>query len=353
MNPFIRNKLDKKMNTGNSSQPAPANGNFNQQLSMMKKILSRSYIVALILFGLLYASTCVRQVSVQETGIVMRFGKIVRHRVEPGICIKMPWPIDKLITVRTRSVETIQAGFGADPQKVDEFERMYGPIDQLAQGTLSIPYIVTGDKNILHLLVLVNFQIKDPVTYVFDVGQPSKVLELLVQNVILDSVSGMEVDQLLVSGRIELRDLVADRLADLMKQHHLGLDILSVEIRNVRPPRSTIQAFNDVINAQEESREFVHQAEAYAMSVMPEAQAEALKMTTDAEAYKNRVLETARGEAGRFELLAAEYRKYPEVTRERLRQDVLAEVYPAITKYVLGPGSSEKPPANLRFLSEP
>lgn len=341
------------MNTSHSPQPTPLNSDFNHQLSMMKKILSRSYGIALILLGLLYVSTCVRQVKVQETGIVLRFGKIVRHHVDPGICIKMPWPIDKLITVKTRSVETIQAGFGADPQKVDDFERMYGPIEQMAQGTLSIPYIVTGDKNILHLLVLVNFMIKDPVTYLFDVGQPSKILELLVQNVILDSVSGMEVDQLLVSGRIELRDLVADRLADLMKQHRLGLDILSVEIRNVRPPRSTIHAFNDVINAQEESREIVHQAEAYAMSIMPEAHADALKMTTDAEAYKNRVLETARGEAGRFELLAAEYRNYPEVTRERLRQDVLAEVYPTITKYVLGPGSSGDLPANLRFLSAP
>jgi modulator of FtsH protease HflK len=340
------------MNTGNSSQTTPQGSDFTRQFSMLKKILSRSYVIALILLGLLYISTCVRQVEVQETGMVLRFGKIVRRHVDPGICIKMPWPIDKLVTVRTRSIETIQAGFGADPQKVEDFERMYGPIDQLSHGTLSIPYIVTGDKNILHLLVLVNYMINDPVAFMFDVDQPSKLLGLLVQSVILDVVSCMEVDQLLVSGRIELRDLVADRLSNLLEHNALGLDVLSVEIRNVRPPRSTIYAFNDVINAQEESREIVHQAEAYVRTILPEARAEALKKITDAEAYRNRTVESATGEAGRFELLAAEYQNHPEVTRERIRQDAIAEIYPAITKYVVGRTRAGKAPVNLRFLSE-
>lgn len=340
------------MNTGNLSQTTTPGSDFTRQFSMLKKILSRSYVIALMVFGLLYASTCIRQVRVQETGMVLRFGKIMRHHVDPGICIKMPWPIDTLVTVRTRSIETIQAGFGADQQKVDEFERMYGPIDQLSHGTLSIPYIVTGDKNILHLLVLVNYMINDPVTFMFDVDQPSKLLGLLVQSVILESVSCMEVDQLLVSGRIELRDLVADRLSNLLEQNTLGLDVMSVEIRNVRPPRSTIYAFNDVINAQEESREIVHQAEAYARTILPESRAEALKKITDAEAYRNRVIEAARGEAGRFELLAAEYQKHPEVTRERMRQDAVAEIYPVINKYVIGRTLAGNAPVNLRFLSE-
>ncbi len=324
---------------------------FSQQFTIVRKIVSRAYLIAAVILLLLYLSTCVRQVKVQETGVLLRFGKVVRPHIDPGICIKLPWPIDELVTVRTRSVETIQAGFGADPRQVDEFEQTYGPIDQLAHGTLTIPYIITGDKNILHLRVLVNYMIRDPVMYLFEVDDPSRLLGLMVQNVILKSVSSKTVDELLVSGRIELRDLVNRELTNLLKKNDLGLDILSVEIRNVRPPRTTIHAFNDVVNAREESREIVHQAEAYARRVIPEARAEAQKAVTDSEAYRNRVIETARGETGRFELLLAEYEKYPEVTRERLRQDVLSEVYPDLTKFILGRTADGHYPAKLRFLS--
>jgi modulator of FtsH protease HflK len=324
---------------------------FIQQFSVMKKILSRAYLIAAVILLLLYLSTCVRQVKVQETGLLLRLGKVVRSHIDPGICIKFPWPIDELVTVRTRSVETIQAGFGADPQQVEDFERAFGPIDQLAHGTLTVPYIITGDKNILHLRVLVNYMISDPAVYLFEISEPSRQLGLMVQKVILNSVSVKTVDELLVSGRIELRDLVVRELREFLKKNNLGVNIMSVEIRNVRPPRTTIHAFNDVTNAREESREIVHQAEAYARRIIPEARAEAQKAVTDAEAYRNRIIETAKGESGRFKLLLSEYEKYPDVTRERLRQDVLADVYPSLTKYILERNPDGSYPARLRVMS--
>lgn len=324
---------------------------FSPEKVLMRRILVRSGWIAAAILLALYLSTAVRQVKVQETGVLIRFGKIVRDPVDPGICIKWPWPVDRLETVRTRSIQTLQAGFGADPGKIKEFERTYGPVDQLSNGTLTIPYVITGDKNVLHLKVLVNYRINQPAVYRFHVSDGASQLALLTQQTILRYVSHANVDALLTSGKLELRDYINSSLNTTLERIRLGMEVVSVEVRNVRPPDSTTQAFKDVINAQEESREAVHQAESYSRRVLPEARAEAQQILSEANAYKTKTVESARGEAERFRLLAAEYAQYPGVTKERLRRESMETIFPQMTKYVIG-ASDEGPAANLRFVSK-
>ncbi len=325
---------------------------FDSQIRTLNRILSRAGVIAAVILVLLYLSTCIGQVRVQETGVLLRFGRVVRSHVDSGICVKFPWPVDRLVTVKTRSVETVQGGFGADPEQLDEFEKSYGPIDQLSQGTLAVPYIITGDKNILHMKVLINYRVSNPSVYLFGVSDPGSLLGMLIQNVILNCVSKTEVDQLLTSGKIELRDVLNRELSIYLKEIDLGVEILSSEIRNVRPPRTTTQAFKDVINAQEESRESIHQAESYAKRMIPEANAEAIQILSEAEAYRNRTVEAATGEARRFSLIAEEYSNYPALTRERLRQETVEQVFSKASKHILGPSKSGDLPARVRFLMD-
>ena len=96
---------------------APSLDEFSDQKEMLRSV--GKIVLIVILAGLLlgYGSTCFRQVKVQETGVLMRFGRVIQDRVDPGICLKMPWPIDRLITVKTQTIETKQAGFGISPDQ--------------------------------------------------------------------------------------------------------------------------------------------------------------------------------------------------------------------------------------------
>ena len=334
------------MNQGTGSDKQPK---FDKQFAMLKKIGRNALWVSCLIALFAYFSTSVKQVKVQETGILLRFGKVIQKRVDPGICVKFPWPIDKLVTVKTRSIETMQTGFGADKNRVDEFERSYGPLDQLTNGTLTIPYIITGDKNVLHLKVLISYQISDPVTYTFSITDGSRMMGLFTQSTILDYVSAAHVDDLLTSGKLDLRDYINDNLNKQLEKVDLGLQVVSVEVRNVRPPGYTSQAFKDVINAQEESREMIHQAESYSRRIAPEAIAEAQQVVIEAEAYRTKVVEGATGEAQRFQLLAKEYALYPKVTRERLLRESLETIFPSVRKYIVGE-TARGQAANLRFI---
>ena len=282
---------------------------FKQQLEFLKKVWKYFVLVIGLLLILLFLSTMVTQVKVQETGVLKRFGKVVRKRVEPGICIKFPWPIDRLDRVKTKSIRRARLGFGVDLSNLEAIEREQGAtIDQIRYGLLMVPYVLTGDKNIINIKVVVTYSISDPEQYLYAVYDSESIMKQVAQSIILKDISQMTVDDVLTTGKLELRSNIHRQLAEKCRELRLGLDIQSVEIKNVRPPKSTLSAFKDVINAQEESNELVHQAEAYRNRVIPEARADAKKILEEAIAYKQRKIAYAKGEAKRFELLVAEFR---------------------------------------------
>ena len=68
--------------------------------------------IVLAVLGLLALAlyTSVFRVDASEQGIVLRFGKHVRT-VEPGLQMKLPWPIENVYTVPVRKVQSLEFGF--------------------------------------------------------------------------------------------------------------------------------------------------------------------------------------------------------------------------------------------------
>ncbi|MBO6278615.1 MAG: protease modulator HflK, partial [Pseudomonas sp.] len=78
-----------------------------------------------------------------------------------------------------------------------------------------------------------------------------------------------------------------------------------------------------------------NQAEGYANGVVPEARGQAQRIIEDANGYRDEVVSRAKGEADRFTKLVAEYRKNPEVTRDRLYLDTMQEVFSNTSKVLV------------------
>jgi regulator of protease activity HflC (stomatin/prohibitin superfamily) len=58
--------------------------------------------------------------------------------------------------------------------------------------------------------------------------------------------------------------------------------------------------------------------------VVPKARGEAARILEESVAYRDQVIAAAEGEASRFTQVLAEYEKAPEVTRERLYEQLLS-----------------------------
>ena len=94
-------------------------------------------------------------------------------------------------------------------------------------------------------------------------------------------------------------------------------------------------AFDDVVAAREDKIRLQNEAERYALTIVPEARGQAEATIKAAEAYKEQVILTAEGEVVRFNKVYEEYKKNPEVVRERLHLDAMQNVYSKTSKIMI------------------
>src|SRR5690606_33067278 len=101
------------------------------------------------------------------------------------------------------------------------------------------------------------------------------------------------------------------------------------------------------IRAREDEQREKNQAETYANGVVPEARGQAQRLLEDGAGYRDEVVSRARGEAERFTKLVAEYRRAPDVTRERLYLETLQDVMSNTSKVLVTGKSGQN---NLLYL---
>ena len=69
--------------------------------------------------------------------------------------------------------------------------------------------------------------------------------------------------------------------------------------------------------------------------MIPEARGQAQRLREEANGYRDATISRAEGEADRFTKLVTEYRKAPEVTRQRLYLETMQEVLSNTSKVLL------------------
>ena len=70
-------------------------------------------------------------------------------------------------------------------------------------------------------------------------------------------------------------------------------------------------------------------------SQLPLARGEAARLTEAAEAFRETRVAQATGQANRFLAVLQEYRKAPDVTRQRLYLEAMEEILPGVTMFVV------------------
>ncbi|MBU2886663.1 FtsH protease activity modulator HflK [Gilvimarinus agarilyticus] len=178
--------------------------------------------------------------------------------------------------------------------------------------------MLTEDESIVELPLTVQYNVDDVKTYVLNVREPDVSLRHATDSALRHVVGSSELEEVLSAGREEIAAEVKSRLQEYLESYGTGIFVRSVNIQEARPPEQVRDAFDDVINAKEDEERLKNEAQAYANSVVPAARGQAQRMLEEAEAYKAEVVSRAEGESERFTNLLVEYKKAPEVTRQRL-----------------------------------
>ncbi|MGC9456899.1 MAG: FtsH protease activity modulator HflK [Halothiobacillaceae bacterium] len=246
---------------------------------------------------LVWLATGVYIVDEGQRGVVTQFGKY-KETSMPGPHWHLPYPIHEVQTV---------------------------DVDEYRDRRLRMP-VLTLDENIVEVSLATQFNINDPMPYLFNVRDPDSTLQDVMQSAMREVIGANNMDYVLTEGRVELVNLVRERMQELLDGYETGLQVQSVNLQDVQPPEAVQPAFEDAIRAREDEQRFISEALAYANRIVPQARGEAAQIVEQARGYRARVTLAAEGEASRFSALLAEYRRAPEVTRERLYIDAMTEV---------------------------
>ena len=285
----------------------------------MKKFLTFVVILAVIIF----IFTGLYTINPEEVGVIHRFGKYI-DTTEPGLHFKIPFGVDKLTKVKVKHVYKEEFGFRTLQSGV-----------QTKYSARSYDYesiMLTGDLNIADVEWIVQYRIKDPVKYLFNIRNAEETIRDLAESVTRQIVGDRSGDEVIVLSRKEIADEIQILLQQKLDDYEAGIGIYTINLQNVNPPERVKPAFNDVNSAKQEKERILNEAWQQYNKIIPEAKGKAKRTIEEAEGYAVNRVNRAEGDADRFIKMYNQYKKAKSITKKRLYLETMQKILPKVEK---------------------
>ena len=277
-------------------------------------------IVALAVVG--WMATGLYVVKPDEIGLNLVFGRYVGSS-QPGLNYNWPSPIGSIVKPRVTAVNTTDVGVGVNDTRTGRGD------------TSSL--MLTGDENIVYVDFAVQWQINPAraADYAFNIRNPQASVRAVAEAAMREVIGRRNIQLVLTTDRAAIEAEVKQLIQDVLNTYRSGVEVRLVQLQKVDPPGQVIEAFRDVQAARQDQDRLRNEAETYASRVVPEARGEAARIVQEAEAYRERVVAEANGQASRFTQVYDEYKKAPDVTRQRIYLETLEKVMGNIDKVII------------------
>ncbi|MEM1053485.1 MAG: protease modulator HflK [Pseudomonadota bacterium] len=222
-----------------------------------------------------------------EEATVTRFGGKYVSSYGPGTNLSWPYPVsivetENVVEIRTEDV----------PSKL----------------------ILTGDQNLVDLSYSVRWNINDLPLFQFQLADPIETVREAAETAMRSSVAEKTLDTVISGeGRADIQQNVQTRMQAILDGYGAGINVQGIDIDKTDPPESVVEAFNDVLAAQQDAE----------------------RELNGARRYSQRLLARAEGDAEQFNQIYEEYRLAPQVTRRRLYYETMEAVLSRTDKTVI------------------
>ena len=269
----------------------------------------------------LWLLTGVYIVGPDEVGVVRTFGEFTRV-TQSVLNWKFPAPIETANTPKVTEVKRIEIGFRSLKN---------GQYRTVEKESL----MLTGDENIVDAEMIVQYKIKDPVSYLFNIVEPELTVRQASEASLRTVVGRNKIDETLTTGKFAIQEETKLQLQAILDKYESGIHVVAVQLQDVSPPKEVIGAFKDVASAKEDKNRMVNQAEGYRNDVIPKARGEAEAMIRDAEGFRDSRVKRAEGDAAKFTTILKEYNKAKTITEKRLYLETMEKVLPDVEKIIV------------------
>lgn len=259
---------------------------FGVQETWFYRLIRRAWPLLLV-FGVfvVWGLSAFAVVAPDQQGMILRFGRVVHDDVGPGLHVKAPWPIDRVVIpelverdvsgeievigLTASGVRTLQLGTPPPPEDNQPIlwtnEHAQEEIFHITQPSQSFRAAEGNRSNDLALVAVevpLTYSVSDPMLYDM-LGPPGvreDILRVVGQRAVTLALASIPLDRVLGADRgelaIDLRSRVQvafDRLnpSPEGEPRGAGIEVLSVTVAHMHPPRDVAPKFEQVVIAQQ------------------------------------------------------------------------------------------------------
>ncbi len=286
--------------------------------SGFSKILGTVLVLAIL--AVVIFTQSMYSINEQEQAVVTTFGTPTTVS-QPGLHFKIP------VIQQVQKVSTVINGFPI------------GYEINTNQSIESESLMITSDYNFVNVDFFVEYQVSDPVKFLYASENPVSILKTLAQSYIRDTIGLYPVDSVITTGKNEIQAEIREKLADRLEKEDMGLHLVNITIQDAEPPTvAVLEAFKNVETAKQSKETAINNANKYKSEQIPAAEAKVDQILKQAEVTKESRINEAQGQVARFNAMYAEYLKNPLITKQRMFYETMEELLPNM-KVIIDDGS--------------
>lgn len=284
----------------------------------------------LLQFIVLVVSSCFVFINPGEEGLLERFGRPVNASLlNPGLHLKLPWPIDKVYRFRTQEIQSFQIGGeteeGAGHTVTWSIKHEEEPFNAMVAarmnrtGTPSDTNLVAGGVpvDLLTVGIPVQYQIKDVRAFAYNHIDSGKLLEDIATREVIRYLGGVDLFEIMSSGKAKASDELKKSIQAKADELKLGVGIVLVGLEDIHPPQKVAEAFEAVVGARQEKEAKINEALGYSAQTTNLARGEAVRLVREAEAFRAERVSSAEAQATQFKDQLLAFQASPGVYKTR------------------------------------
>ena len=289
---------------------------------------SRRWIVAGVVAAL-FAGVLVKGLYIvkkEEQGVLTRFGKVINAEVGPGVHFRIPI-IDRAHIRQVKRVIRYQISSN--------------------EGGKANFTILSGDTNLLEVDIALQYIIDNLRNYLFASTDPVAVVTMLVRQELVNILGQNFIDLIFTSNRNIIQRRLFERITDNLEIYDIGIELVSLDIVDLRPIEETIDAFRDVSDAYAERVQAESDANRKRERLLAHSRGQADALVVNATARANERIVQAQSTAGAFSALLGEYKKQPAHVSITRYWDRMRKIFTEASLSAVNPGKESTIDINM------
>ena len=177
------------------------------------------------------------RVNPDELGIVLRFGEYVRQ-LPPGLNFRWPYPIEQVELPKVTRINRIEIGMRGSSDSRDASST----IRDVPEESL----MLTGDENIVDVDFVVFWRIANAPDFLFNIQNPEGTVKAVAESAMREIVGQNDIEPILTEARAKTEFDVQQLMQKVLDSYGAGVQVTQVQLQKVDPPAQVIDAFRDV-----------------------------------------------------------------------------------------------------------